>query len=95
VKGGYIYIVASKSRVIYTGVTSDLERRIWQHKHRVLPGFASRYFCTSLVLIEDFPDIEQAIAREKEIKGWLRSKKVALIELSNPHWSDMAADWYE
>ena len=94
-KGGYVYIIASKSRVIYTGVTSDLERRTWQHKHRQIPGFATRYHCTRLVLIEEFPDIEQAISREKVIKGWLRSKKLALIEMTNPDWTDLAENWYE
>jgi putative endonuclease len=93
-KVGYVYIVARPSRTIYTGVTSDPEGRIWDHKHGTLPVFTKRYGCTRLVLIEECGSMDDAIAREKEIKGWTRAKKIALIEATNPRWFDLARDWY-
>jgi len=89
----YTYMMASRSRVLYTGVTSDLQRRVDEHKHKVLPGFTSRYNVTRLVYFEVFTDILEAIAREKQIKGWLRAKKVALIESVNPEWENLSAGW--
>ncbi len=90
----FVYIVASRSRVIYTGVTSDLRGRVYQHKEMVIKGFSSKYRTTSLVHFESTPDVYAAIAREKEIKKWRREKKVKLIELENPEWNDLSADWY-
>ncbi len=71
----YVYILANRSRTLYTGVTNDLERRVYEHKHELLPGFTSKYNITRLVYFEAVPDIHAAIAREKQIKGWLRAKK--------------------
>jgi putative endonuclease len=92
-KGGYVYILASESGVLYTGVTSRLTARMVEHRHKLLQGFTKRYNVVRLVYSEQFRDIRAAIAREKEIKGWLRSKKVALIESTNPEWKDLAEDF--
>jgi len=86
----YVYIMASRSRVIYVGVTNDLMRRVQEHKNGVNPGFTKKYRVKRLVYFEEFTDIRVAIAREKELKGWIRSRKVALIEHSNPTWHDLA-----
>ncbi len=91
----YVYIMTNKSRTLYTGVTSDLERRAYEHKQRLGPGFTSRYRITRLVYFEVTHDVEAAIAREKQIKGWLRAKKIALIESVNPKWEDLTLQWYE
>lgn len=90
----YVYIMTNKSRTLYTGVTSDLERRVFEHKNKLVPGFTSKYNITKLVWFEEFDDSMQAIEGEKKIKGWRRSKKVALIEANNPGWEDLAWDWY-
>jgi putative endonuclease len=84
--------MASLSRTLYTGVTNDLARRVYQHKQRLVPGFTSRYNITRLVYYEPFGDIRDAIVREKQIKGWLRAKKIALIESMNPEWNDLNVD---
>lgn len=81
--------------VVYVGVTNSLERRVWQHKNGTLPGFTKRYNCDRLVYFEDYERIEQAIAREKQIKGLTRAKKDAVIARMNPEWKDLAAEWYE
>jgi len=91
----YVYIMSSITRVIYIGVTNDLEFRVLQHKHKKHQGFTARYNVTKLVYYEDTHDIRIAIAREKQLKGWLRAKKVALIESTNPGWRDLAVDWYK
>ncbi|HEY4759462.1 MAG TPA: GIY-YIG nuclease family protein [Thermoguttaceae bacterium] len=91
----YVYIMTNKSRTLYTGVTNDLERRVYEHKHKVVKGFTSKYKITKLVWFDTFPDIEQAIESEKRIKGWLRSKKIALIESCNQNWDDLSQGWYE
>ncbi len=88
-----VYILSSLSRVLYTGVTNDLERRLYEHKNHILPGFSDKYNVNRLVYYEEYQYITDAIAREKEIKGWVRKKKVALIEAENPRWADLAADW--
>ncbi len=90
----YVYILASASRVLYTGVTNNLVRRVAMHKKKKIPGFTKRYQTTSLVYFETTPDIRAAIRREKQIKGWLRAKKVALIESVNPRWKDLSDDWF-
>lgn len=90
----YVYIMANKSRTLYTGVTNDLEKRVYQHKHKLAPGFTSRYNITRLVWFESFTEIDEALEAEKRIKGWLRRKKVALVESENPHWRDLALEWY-
>jgi putative endonuclease len=94
VKGGYMYILASKSRVLYTGVTSRLPRRTIEHRQKLVEGFASRYNVNRLVYWEKYDEIGRAIAREKQIKGWLRAKKIALIESQNPTWDDLADGYF-
>jgi putative endonuclease len=89
----YVYVMASKWRTLYIGVTNDLERRAWQHKTKATPGFTATYGINQLVYFEHYEDIYEAIAREKQLKGWTRKKKVALIESMNPEWKDLAADW--
>ena len=86
--------MASRSRVLYVGVTNDLLRRVDEHKRGRNAGFASRYRVTRLVYFEEFADIRDAIAREKEIKGWKRSRKTRLVESRNPTWDDLARDWF-
>ena len=87
-----VYILASRSRTLYTGVTSNIRKRIQQHKQGWVRGFTSQYRVHRLVHYETFGDIKAAIGREKEIKGWRREKKIALIEKSNPTWDDLATD---
>ena len=90
----YIYILASKRNgTLYIGVTNDLERRVAEHKLGEVPGFTQRYQLKCLVWFEHFRDIDAAIAYEKKLKGWLRSKKNALIEKDNPRWLDLSSDW--
>ena len=91
----YVYIMTNKSRTLYTGITSNLERRVYEHKQKLLPGFTERYNITRLVYFEATQDVHAAIAREKQIKGWLRSKKIALVESANPGWQDLSVGWDE
>jgi putative endonuclease len=91
----FVYIIASASRVVYTGMTNDLRRRVWEHKTKLVGGFTKKYNCTRLVLFEEFDNVEDAIAREKEIKGWLRRKKIALIERRNGSWKDLSWGWFD
>jgi putative endonuclease len=85
-----VYILASRSRSLYTGVTSNLRNRLQQHRGGAVPGFTSQYRTYRLVHYEIFGDIRAAIRREKEIKGWRRAKKIVLIEQTNPTWEDLA-----
>ena len=89
----YVYIMSSKSKVIYTGVTSNLLGRVYQHKNGFIKGFTKRYNVHRLVYFAETNDVMEAICREKKIKGWLRCKKIALIESKNPEWKDLAEDW--
>jgi putative endonuclease len=89
----YVYIVASRSRTLYIGITSKLEQRAVQHKTHSLPGFSSKYRCERLVFIERYADPQTAITREKQLKGWLRARKIALIEENNPAWTDLSEGW--
>ena len=91
----WVYILASAARVLSTGVTNDLQRRVWEHKSKQVAGFTRKYNVTRLVHCEQFERIEDAIAREKQIKGWLRKKKVALIEQRNGTWKDLAWGWFD
>src|SRR5436190_12726281 len=91
----YVYIMTNHSRTLYIGVTNDLERRVLEHRLGKVPGFTSRYRITQVVYYEKFAQVVDAIAREKQLKGWTRAKKIALIETDNPHWDDLARDWYE
>jgi putative endonuclease len=89
----FVYIMTNMSGTLYTGVTNDLRRRVYQHRNKLVEGFTKRYNITRLVYFETTTDIRAAIAREKQIKGWRRSKKIALIESMNPEWRDLAEDW--
>ena len=91
----YVYIMTNRSGTLYTGVTNDLERRASEHKQRLLEGFTGRYNITRVVYYEATSDIQAAIAREKQIKGWLRRRKIALIESMNPQWKDLSEEWFE
>jgi putative endonuclease len=84
-----------RSHTLYTGVTGNPSRRVFEHKSKLTPGFTSRYNLTRLVYYEMFAYPGDAIVREKEIKGWCRSKKINLIEGMNPHWHDLAAEWQD
>jgi putative endonuclease len=89
----YIYIMTNASKTLYIGVTNDLMRRVEEHKNGQIKGFTSKYHITKLVYFEQGDNIETAIAREKQIKGWLRNRKIALIESVNPDWRDLSEDW--
>jgi putative endonuclease len=93
----YVYIMTNRPRshVLYTGVTGNLARRVFEHKNKLVPGFTSRYNLMRLAYYECFAYPDAAIGREKEIKGWRRSKKIRLIESVNPHWEDLAERWTE
>jgi putative endonuclease len=93
-KGGYVYILASKSGVLYTGVTSRLAERTIEHRLKLVEGFTSKYNVNRMVYWEKHRDIRGAIAREKHIKGWSRAKRVALIESVNPKWKDLAEGYF-
>lgn len=90
----YVYMMASHQRTIYVGVTNDLERRVAEHQTGAIPGFTRRYHVHHLVYYEETSDVVAAIAREKQIKGWRRERKIALIESDNPEWRDLSAEWY-
>ncbi|MBM4042292.1 MAG: GIY-YIG nuclease family protein [Planctomycetes bacterium] len=87
--------MASISRVIYVGVTDDLERRVGEHKRGEIEGFTKQYRLKKLVYFEEFGYVRDAIAREKQLKGWRREKKVALIEVENLHWRDLSWEWFD
>ena len=91
----YVYIMTNRPRshTLYTGITGNLPRRVFEHKHKFIPGFTSRYNLTRLVYCERFAYPDNAIMREKEIKAWRRSKKIRLIESMNPRWYDLASGW--
>src|SRR5579871_5539802 len=86
----FVYIMSSRSGTLYIGVTNNIYRRALQHKSGEVEGFASKYRCNRLVHYESFDDVHRAIGREKQLKGWLRRKKIALIEMRNPRWHDLA-----
>ena len=90
----YVYIMTNKSRTLYTGVTNNLVRRVYEHKNKLIPGFTSKYNIRFLVYYEATSSIQSAIEREKQIKGWLRAKKVALINSMNPEWKDLSEEWF-
>ena len=94
IRAYWVYILASRSRVLYTGVTNDLARRAREHKQGLIPGFTQTYRVTRLVYFEQFADIRDAITREKQIKGWVRARKLELIEARNPTWTDLAERWF-
>ena len=86
----YVYIMTSYTRVLYTGVTNDLCRRVYQHKQKLSAGFTSKYNINQLVFYEETNDVRVAIEREKQIKDWRRDKRIALIESANPKWIDLS-----
>lgn len=90
----YTYIVASRSLTLYIGMTGNLHKRIFEHKRKLHEGFSATYNCDRLVWFEPFADPRRAIAREKQLKGWTRAKKTALIVKSNPTWIDLSERWY-
>jgi putative endonuclease len=90
----FAYIMASRSRTLYVGVTADVRRRAFQHQHPNHPCFTARYNCARLVWFQSFQSVDAAIQREKQLKGWSRAKRIALIEAANPTWEDLSAQWY-
>ncbi len=89
----YIYILANKSRVLYVGVTNNLERRMYEHKEKLIKGFTEKYRINRLVHYEEFKNIIEAIEREKQLKNWRRQWKIELIEEDNPEWKDISLGW--
>ena len=89
-----VYIMDSLSGTFYTGVSGNLHKRVFEHKFHLRPGFTDRYAVDRLLYWASFDDVHKAIAREKQLEGWRRTKKIALIEGVNPHWLDLAKDWY-
>ena len=94
-KAYYVYITTSRTKVLYTGVTSDLTGRIIQHKDKRLNGFTKKYNVSRLVWYNETNDIQTALEWEKKIKGWSRKKKIDMIEKNNPQWQDLSAAWLE
>ncbi len=93
-KNYFVYILTNKSRTFYVGMTNNLERRMSEHKQKLVDGFTKKYNITLLVYYETYPDVNAAIAHEKQVKDWRREKKIALIESQNPEWKDLSADWF-
>jgi putative endonuclease len=92
----YVYVLTDhRSTTLYIGVTNDLERRVYEHKRKLVPGFTSRYNLTRLVYFEETADVRAAIEREKQLKGWRRSRKAELVETMNPEWRDLSEGWYQ
>ena len=91
----YVYIMTSKSGTLYTGITNDLMKRVYEHKHKMVEGFTKKYDLTRLVYFEETNDVNSSIEREKQIKSWRRSKKVNLIKSINPKWEDLSKGWFE
>ena len=89
----YTYVVASRTHALYIGVTGNIEVRAEQHREKLFPGFTADYNCNRLVFFERFSTPGAAIAREKQLKGWTRAKKIALIERANPTWADLSEEW--
>ena len=90
----WVYIMINNSGTLYTGVTGNLPRRVYEHRQRLVPGFATRYKIDQLIYAESFSQVRDAIAREKQIKAWRRSHKVALIDSVNPEWNDLGEEWF-
>lgn len=91
----YVYLLTSQRGTLYTGMTNNLHRRVYEHKNKTKQEFTAKYNIDKLVHIETFHDVRDAIAREKQIKGWVRRKKIALIETHNPKWQDLSDGWYD
>jgi len=92
----YVYLICCTSNTaLYTGMTNDLKRRVYEHKKHLVSGFASKYNCIKLVYFEHSTDVYSVLEREKEIKNWVRRRKNDLIESVNPKWDDLSAGWFE
>ncbi len=92
----YVYILTNWSnKVLYIGVTNNLERRLFEHKNKLVKGFTEKYNVNKLVYFESTSYVLEAIAREKQLKGWLRQKKIGLISATNPEWVDLSDGWFE
>jgi putative endonuclease len=89
----FVYILSSKYKKTYIGVTNDLDRRLYEHRNKLFEGFSAKYNIDRLVYFEQFDDIQQAIVRETQLKDWRREKKIALIEGMNPEWKDLSEEW--
>jgi putative endonuclease len=89
----FAYIVCSRSGTLYVGITNNIYRRAVEHKSGTIEGFASKYHCDRMVYHESFDEVQKAIAREKQLKGWRREKEIALIQSKNPRWEDLAEKW--
>ena len=89
----YVYIMSSKSAVLYVGVTNDIKRRAYEHKNHLVEGFTDQYDIDRLVYVEEISNAASAIKREKQIKGWVRKKKVQLVDSINPDWEDISLTW--
>ncbi len=89
----YVYIMASESGTLYTGMTNDLARRNYEHKNNLVEGFSKKYKCHKLIYFEETNNVEEAIKREKQIKNWSRKKKESLIQTKNPTWRDLSDDF--
>ncbi len=90
----YVYIITNTSKTLYIGMTNNLERRVYQHKNKLVPGFTSKYNLNRLVYYEQTENVLSAIAREKQLNGWLRKKKIDLIEAQNPEWADLSDELF-
>lgn len=88
-----VYIMTNRSKTLYVGFSSNLEGRVWKHKNKIYEGFTCRYHVDRLVYYEDYSRVGTALAREKQLKGWRRLKKIALIVSMNPTWRDLSEDW--
>ncbi len=91
----WVYIMTNRSGTLYTGVTNDLARRVYEHRHHLVPGFTARYRIDRLLHAESFPEIRDAIAREKQINGWTRARKLALVAESKPDFRDLGEEWFD
>lgn len=91
----YVYIMTNKSRTLYTGITNNLRKRVFEHKNKSIKGFTSKYNIAILVFYEYSMDVNAAIRKEKQIKGWKRQKKIDLIQSQNPNWNDLSDGWFE
>ena len=91
----YVYILASTSGTLYTGITNDIKRRIYEHKNHFVPGFTDKHNIDKLLYMETFRNVDHAIKREKQIKGWKREKKIKLIDQENAQWNDLSDNWFD
>ena len=89
----YVYIMTNRSGTLYIGITNNLIRRAYEHKNKLIDGFTKKYNINRLVYFEETSDVYSAISREKQIKGWIRKKKIELIEKANPKFIDLSEDW--